>query len=348
MDTKGFILLPISILYGIITFLRNVLFNIGIFQSKKHPIVVISIGNLSMGGTGKTPHVEYLIRQLQENFKIATLSRGYGRKTKGFLLANEESNSNTIGDEPMQYFNKFKDLLVAVDEKRNNGISKLLENSKDLKIIILDDAFQHRWVKPDLSILLTDFHNLYHQDYMFPSGQLREFRRGAKRADIIVVTKTNVVLSPITRRRVIDDLRIKPYQKLLFSKIIYDGFVKWENHEAMSKPPQVSTIVLFSGIANSYPLRDFLKKHCNELVVLSFSDHHDYSEKDIQLILKTYDDQFTSNKVLITTEKDIQRLEVNPQKHLFQEIPLYYIPIHISFHNHDERDLESSVSNLFR
>lgn len=346
MNIKGFILLPISILYGLITFFRNLLFDIGIFSEKQHPVTIISVGNLSAGGTGKTPHVEYLVHLLKDQYKVATLSRGYGRKSKGFVLANNHSDSNSIGDEPLQYFKKFKNIIVAVDEKRNRGVRNLLSAHKDLDVIILDDAFQHRWIKPDYSILLTDFHQLYHNDYLLPSGYLREYRSGASRANLVVVTKTPVVLSPITRRRTYDDLKIKANQKLLFSKIEYDGFRIWKTHETLQKEPHVSTILLFTGIANSYPLQDYLKKFCNELVVLSFPDHHNYKEKDIDLITKTYEDLFTKNKIIITTEKDAQRLEISPKHELFDDLPLYYVPIHIVFHNGDANEINQSIKNL--
>ncbi len=348
MSLRGIILLPISLLFGTITLVRNVLFNIGVFRQKKHPVTIISVGNLSMGGTGKTPLVEYLINSLKESYQLATLSRGYGRQTKGFRVADEKSNANMIGDEPIQYYNKFDDILVAVDEKRNRGVKKLLEIKKDLDLIILDDAYQHRWIKPDLSILLTDFHQLFNEDYVVPSGTLREFRAGSRRADIVIVTKTPIVLSPITRREICGNMNLKPYQKLLFSKIEYDGFISWKDKLLFKNFPEVSTIVLFTGIANSYPLQDYLKRSCNELHVLSFPDHHSFNEKDIQLIYKTFEDQFTSNKIIVTTEKDIQRLEVCQQKNILEELPVFYIPIHITFHHNDEQDLDSSIQNLFR
>ncbi len=348
MSFKGILLLPVSFLYGIITFIRNILFNIGVFRQKTHSVTVISVGNLSMGGTGKTPLVEYLIKYLKKNHQLATLSRGYGRKTKGFRLADESSNANMIGDEPSQYYNKFDDILVAVDEKRNRGVAKLLATKNDLDVIILDDAFQHRWIKPDFSILLTDYHHMFHKDFVAPSGTLREYRAGSKRADIVIITKTPVVLSPITRREISDELNLKSYQKLLFSKIEYDGFISWEDHVLYKKAPEASTIILFTGIANSYPLQDYLKRNCSELINLSFPDHHNFTEKDIQHIYKTFEDQFTSNKILVTTEKDIQRLDVSPHRKILKVLPVFYVPIHISFHHDDEENLHSSIQNLFR
>lgn len=348
MNIRGVILLPFSILYGLVTFFRNILFDIGIFREKKHDVCVISVGNLSMGGTGKTPHVEYLVSLLSKKYKVAILSRGYGRKTRGFILADKNADANTIGDEPLQYYHKFEDVLVAVDGRRNRGVKKLLEIEKDLKVIILDDAYQHRWIKPDLSIMLTDFHDMYHNDYIVPSGRLREFRHGSKRADIVVITKTPVVLSPITRRRFIDELKLQPYQKLLFSKIEYDGFVRYEDDQYLNHIPQVSRILMFTGIANSYPLQDYLKRHCQELIVLSFPDHHSFLPKNIHQIKSVYDDIFTSKKMIITTEKDAQRLHVCKNNEELQKLPIYYVPIHVAFHQNDEKELSDTLDNLFR
>ncbi len=341
------LLLPLSVLYGTITFIRNLLFDWGIFRVTKHRIPVISVGNLSMGGTGKTPHVELLVSRLKDNYKLATLSRGYGRKTKGYILADSKSDSNSIGDEPLQYFNKFKNIKVAVDENRNRGAKKLLKSNPNLELLILDDAYQHRYIHRDLNIMLTDFHNIYKKDHVVPSGQLREFRRGAKRANIIIITKTPVVLSPITRRRFEDELKLKSHQKLLFSKIEYDGFVDFNLGTKQKEVPNVSTIVLFTGIANSYPLQDYLKRYCNELIVISFADHHNYAKKDIELIHKTYSEVFSKNKMIVTTEKDAQRLSTSEHKDLLKSCQIFYIPIHVVFHNGDEKLLMDSIQDIF-
>lgn len=347
MKFRSILLWPVSILYGLMMGLRNLMFDIGFFHQKSHPIKVISVGNLSMGGTGKTPHVEFIVNFLKDQYQTAILSRGYGRKTKGFKLADENSTAFDVGDEPLQYFKKFENVKIAVSESRNDGTKELLKLSPDLECLVLDDAFQHRYIKRDLNIMLTDFHHLFYKDHVVPSGGLREFRHGYKRADIIIVTKTSVVLSPFTKRRLEDEMKLKPYQKLLFSKIDYDGFVNIKTQEKKLKINKTSTIVLFTGIANSYPLQDYLKKFCNELVVLTFSDHHNYSDKDIQLIHKTFEDQFTSNKILVTTEKDYQRLQVNKMKDILWQHPIYYVPIHITLHNGDAEVLKKSVKNIF-
>ena len=212
---KIILFLPLSLVYGFIILSRNKLFDWKILKERKFPVLVINVGNLSMGGTGKTPHVEYLIRLLKEHKRVAVLSRGYKRKTKGYLEATPQSSYLDIGDEPMQYITKYPDITVAVCKKRTKGIKKLLAKQEPPEVIILDDAFQHRHVKPSLNILLTDYFHLFVDDFIFPSGTLREFRRGVKRADIVVVTKTDSVLPPIERDFIQNKLRIK--QKIHFS-----------------------------------------------------------------------------------------------------------------------------------
>lgn len=339
----GLFLMPLALLYGLITWFRNKLFDWGIFIEKKHIVPLISIGNLSMGGTGKTPFTEHLIRLLQDEYKLATLSRGYGRETKGFVLAGENASARTIGDESMQYHKKFSNAVVAVSENRNQGVEKLLKKVPDLELILLDDAFQHRFIKAGLNILLTDFYHLYSDDYVFPSGSLREFRSGAVRADIVIVTKTPVVLSPITRRRIARDLKLKKDQLLLFSKISYDKLTPYFEDYKKRLKKQYSHIVLFTGIANNYPLQDHLKQFCSELTVLSYSDHHIYNQKDIDKIIKSYNDIFTKNKILVTTEKDVMRLRDCKKVFLFAELPFYYVPIRTVFHNRDGEILSKSV-----
>ncbi len=198
------LLFPFSIGYGMVMMVRNLMFDLGILPSEKFDVPVISVGNLSTGGTGKTPHIEYLARLLGDSVRTAILSRGYARESKGFILASRNSDVKDIGDEPLQFVRKFQNIKVAVDERRVRGIEKLIDKFPGTGLILLDDAFQHRWVKPGISILLTDYHHPFMKDYVIPSGRLREFRSGAKRADVIIVTKTPKVLSPITRRTIQD------------------------------------------------------------------------------------------------------------------------------------------------
>ncbi|MCD4747255.1 MAG: tetraacyldisaccharide 4'-kinase, partial [Bacteroidales bacterium] len=273
---------------------------------------------------------------LQEQYSVAILSRGYKRTTKGFLLANEESTIQKIGDEPLQYIKKFKKIKVAVDEKRTRGIKKLIKKFPDIDVILLDDAFQHRYVKPGLSILLTDFHKLYVNDYPIPSGNLREFRSGAKRADIIIITKTLKVLSPITRRRLTGLIKPKKHQELYFSYIEHGIFTPLPGIEFTPQKEKYNTILLITGIANPYPLEAFLKRNCEELVMLNYPDHHQFTLKDIDKIIETYNDIFSKNKIIITTEKDAMRLLKPEFFNTIKDLPFCYIPIEIKLHKEDE------------
>ena len=295
------ILIPFSYLYGAILFLRNKLFDWGILQSAKFDVPIVSVGNLNWGGTGKTPHIEYLIRLLEPTFYIATLSRGYGRKTTGFILTDSQSESCDVGDEPLQFKKKFPNLQVAVDEKRANGIHKILKLYPSIQAILLDDAFQHRYVTPGLSILLTDFNHLYCDDYVIPSGTLREFRTGAKRADIIIVTKCPQLPLPIERENIIQKIKPLPHQKVFFSSIFYGEFVPMNSKVPIpfSKDYYFErnyTILLFSGIANVQALEYYLARKTNNVISVKFKDHHIFTTGDLVQVEKKFNEIPSANK----------------------------------------------------
>ena len=337
------ILLPVSLCYGLAMEIRNLLFDLHLLPSKKFDMPVISVGNLTYGGTGKTPHIEYLIRLLIPGMFIATLSRGYGRKSNGFILASKRSNVKYIGDEPLQFLKKFADVKVAVDEKRSRGMSILLEKYPDLNVILLDDAFQHRYVKPGLSILLTDYHHLYSEDLVLPSGTLREFRTGARRADIIVVTKTPKIFSPITRRRIIEEIKPDSKQRVYFSYIKYGDPVPVFDTLNLPFPAKITNILLFTGIANDYPLREHLERMCSELVVMKFADHHPYTVKDLEEIIRRYHDLPTQKKITITTEKDVMRLKTPGLSTYLKNLPLFCVPMEIDFHGADKEKFDNEI-----
>jgi tetraacyldisaccharide 4'-kinase len=329
------LLMPFAWIYGLIMLIRGKLFDWKILPSQSFTLPVISVGNLSYGGTGKTPMVEYIINMFENEKRIATLSRGYKRKTRGFVLAHQKSTYEEIGDEPLQYKTKFKNIEVAVHERRREGIKKLLKQFSDLDMVLLDDAFQHRYVRPGMSILLTDFHKLYINDFPLPAGTLREFRSAARRADIIIITKTPSVLSPITRRRLTGLIKPRDHQQLLFSYIKYGQAVPiCEKHEEHRKD-RYNTILLFAGIANSYPLQEHLRSMCHELHVMDFKDHHKYSIQDLEKIKGNFDNMFTRNKVIFTTEKDAMRLDKSKLSKVIKDMPIFYIPIEIGLHNGD-------------
>ncbi len=313
------ILFPFAVLYGIITSIRNWCYDKGIFKSYSFDIPIIAVGNLSVGGTGKTPQIEYLIRLLQDNYQLATLSRGYKRKSEGFLLASEKETAATLGDEPFQMFQKFSKIQVAVDVNRKNGIENLLVQKIKPDVILLDDAFQHRKVRAGLYILLTAYDDLYSDDFILPTGNLRESRRGAKRAQIVVVTKCPNAISEEEKLRIQSKLNLKSNQKLYFSTIAYDDLV----YNAKNALP-VSEIILkdkllLAGIAKPDLFFDYLKQSNDE--VLIFPDHHHFSENDIKNI-----DNKAKNQLIITTEKDYVRLSNSTL-----QSAIYYLPIKSKF-----------------
>ena len=331
------ILFPFACLYGFIITIRNKLFDWKIIAAKSFDIPVISVGNLSAGGTGKTPHTEYLVGLLKSKYNVAILSRGFRRSTKGFIMVNQEHSQVDIGDEPMQYLKKFPDVVLAVDEDRKRGISRILAEKPATEVILLDDAFQHRYVKPGKSIILTDYHHLYVNDYLLPTGMLREKVKGARRADIIIVTKTPKVLSPITRRSLINELNPQKHQRLFYSYVAYEMPVPLKlctNQKPAA--PKYNYIIMVAGVANSYPFQEYLRGICNELIVIDFNDHHQYSSNDLEKILKEYQSIISKDKVIFTTEKDATRLDQEEFSSYLDELPFYYIPIRIKFHDCDE------------
>ncbi len=323
---------PLAFLYGMIVHLRNKAFDWKWLPAARFKVKTIAIGNLSMGGTGKTPHIEYLTRLLMDHYKLAILSRGYKRKTQGFKLAKAGDTSETIGDEPLQYLTKFPGILVAVAEKRKEGIEQILKTAPDTEIILLDDAFQHRWVKPGLSILLTDYHKPYYEDEVFPAGTLREFKTGANRADMIIVTKTPKVFSPITRRIMKDKLNPLPHQPVHFSFIKYGEFRAFSPMVSSCVRPSFNTILLFAGIANPYPLEEHLRPYCEELETIYFGDHHEYTQADLLRIQETFHNIVSRKKAIVTTEKDIMRLAKPELQSILNELPVFYKPLEIVFH----------------
>ncbi len=332
---------PFSLLYGMVTRLRNFFYDREIFQSVKFNVPVICIGNLSLGGTGKSPHLEYIVELLgAEN--IATLSRGYGRKTSGFILVSENSTAEETGDEPLQFKKKFNKLLVAVCEDRVKGINELLKINPKLKAILLDDAFQHRKVKPDLSILLTDYNKPFYNDLVLPSGTLREPRSGFKRADIIIVTKIPKLLLDGERERIVEKIKSMPHKQIYFSKITYGDFKpigkKIVGDNQIMKEfffDATYSIVLFTGIANSLPLVEYLSERAHEVKHIPFPDHHSFSVNDIEKVCSLLESVSNKNKIILTTEKDAMRLSDPSIKKLISELPVYYVPIKIEFEEKD-------------
>ncbi|MFH6944420.1 tetraacyldisaccharide 4'-kinase [Flavobacterium sp. FlaQc-50] len=319
MNVLRKLLFPFAILYGLITTIRNFLFDKGILKSTSFDLPVIAVGNLSVGGTGKTPQIEYLIRLLADTYKIATLSRGYKRQSEGFVLADTTSNAAVLGDEPFQFFQKFPNVQVAVDANRTNGITQLLSQTTKPEVILLDDAYQHRKVKAGFYILLTAFDDLYADDFMLPTGNLRESRSGADRANIVIVTKCPKDLSVEKQNEIQAKLKLSASQQLYFTFIAYDDFIYSKNEKIAVKEIEDEPKLLLAGIAKPTSFFNYLKNEKEEC--LTFPDHHHFSESDLEMIQNK-----AQGKKIITTEKDYVRLK--DSKLISQ---LYYLPIKSTF-----------------
>jgi len=323
-----YLLYPFAVLYGLVVWLRNRLYDTGFSSSVEFSVPVICVGNLSVGGTGKTPHVEYLIRLLQYRYHLATMSRGYKRSTQGFILADESSNALRIGDEPMQYHLAFPDLAVSVAEERMTGIPLLLQRRPDVEVVILDDAFQHRSVKAGMNILITDYSKPFYKDYILPYGRLREGRGAYKRAHIILVSKCPPNLSRDQAEAIRTEIKPLPEQQVYFSTIRYQ-----EAYELFSRQSCLirdKNIVLVCCIARPEPLVAYLESTAKAVHVLSYADHHYFGSKDIEEIKQAYAGWDVEDKILLTTEKDATRLLLHRQLLLDSGIQIIVLPIAVA------------------
>jgi len=346
-----FLLLPFSLIYRFITGVRNFLFDNGVLKSKEFDISIISIGNLTVGGTGKTPHTEYLVKILKKNFNIATLSRGYKRKTKGYVLSKPNSSFKEIGDEPKQISTKFPDIKVVVCENRVKGIKKILNHDPKTEIVILDDAFQHRHLKPSISILLTDYNHPFYDDFMLPYGNLREDWSQYHRANIIIVTKAPDNLKPIDRRILAKKINVLPYQTIFFTSIKYSELKPIFKTKKINLNNEIFlhekyNVLAISGIARTELFIDYINKNITDSINhLNYPDHYTYKEKDIKHIFLEFDKIQNQKKLIITTEKDAVKFResklINEDYYKY----LYYIPIEINFLFDSEEEFKLQIIN---
>jgi tetraacyldisaccharide 4'-kinase len=354
MQFLKFLLMPVSWLYGLVISMRNFCYDKNLFKSHSFPLPVINVGNLTMGGTGKTPHIEYLIRLLKDNFRIATLSRGYGRKTKGYMLVSNPSSTSMVGDEPMQYHLKFPDITVSVGEDRAASIENLLKLMPKPEVILMDDAFQHRAVKPGLNILLLEHDSLMKKNYLLPSGTLREWKKGMKRADIIIVSKCPEILVPIERKRLAEHIDLLPHQKLFFSFFKYGDIVRLNSKQGNMLMgtnyyfEKRFTILLVTGIANPSGLAEYLKRKTDKLETMVFKDHHEFTADDLRSITETFNNIANANKIIITTEKDAMRLRNPELGEATRALPIFYLPVQVLFHQNDKEQFDNLVLNYAR
>ena len=326
------IVFPFSLIYALVVYLRNILFDLGFLTSKQFQTPTICVGNLSTGGTGKTPMIEYLIQNFQEDFQVAVLSRGYRRKSNGFLLATTQSTVEDLGDEPYQIHSKFPQVAVAVDGDRRNGISQL-EKEVRPEVILLDDAFQHRKVKVDLNILLTAYDDLYIDDWYLPTGNLRDSKSQARRANYIIVTKCPSGISLKERQRIKERLNPKKNQKVLFSYLKYDGELKSAKNNRSLNALRDRSITLVTGIANPKPLVRYLNDGDLSFEHMAFRDHHFFSQSEVQ--------EFNSKDIIITTEKDYMRLEGKVKN-------IFYIKVSHAFLDKGEEILKKGLEDFMK
>ncbi len=329
------LLLPIALLYHIVLSIRHKLYDWHILKSKRFEKPVICVGNLNLGGTGKTPHTEYLIRLLKNDYRVATLSRGYGRRTKGFKLAETSSTYNDLGDEPLLYFKKYPGIQVAVDEDRVDGVTHLLGEQR-VEVVLLDDAFQHRSISAGLNILLTEYQRLYMDNYLFPAGTLRDVRSAAKRADIIVISKAPKDLSEQEKQQITDKLNTSENQKVYFSYLEHAALQPLNEAAKAFSPEEADGAFAFCGIGNPKPFVEELKKRYHTVDFLPFGDHHAYKENDMKAVLDWFEKLDGEKKIIVTTEKDAARLTNSPYLCQFERTPLYDLPVTVRFHEEEK------------
>jgi tetraacyldisaccharide 4'-kinase len=358
MIKKGFqiqdiLLYPLTLLYGMSVWIRNRLFDYKFIKSNEYTLPIISVGNITVGGTGKTPHIEYLIRLLKYEFKIATLSRGYKRKTSGFFLGSLTSSAEEIGDEPRQLKQKFPEIAVAVDGNRHRGINKLLKLEQGLNTILLDDAFQHRHVTCGLSILLVDYNRPISSDFLLPLGRLREPASERLRADVIIVTKCPKVIKPIDKRLLEKELIMFPYQKIFFTTIEYSepepvfrGSTKPISFESLKQLNPA--LILLAGIANPELLKEHLQVASSQIKSLIYPDHYNYTARDMHELIETFSSSSAQNKFIITTEKDAMRLQHFTALEEEIKAAMYYIPIHVEFLENEGKNFNHLITNYVR
>ncbi len=330
------LLYPFSILFKIIISIRHWLFDLGILKSETSSIPSINIGNITVGGTGKTPHIEYLISLLSQHYKIATLSRGYQRKTKGFRLADQHSSVQEIGDEPTQIKWQYPNIQVAVDEKRVRGCRQLKLLSPPPDVILLDDAFQHRYIRPSLNIMLSDYKRPYWKDHLLPYGSLRDLRSRSQKADIIIISKAPFSLSIEERQKIIQNIQVQAHQNVFFTGIHYDQLIPLNNKTQHINAS--TSVLLVTAIAQSHYLKEHLSTRFEHIQEIKYPDHYDFKIKDIQKIIETFHSIPNDNKIIITTVKDTVKLKEQSLIKELQNYPVYYQTIKVQFIDKNEEE----------
>ena len=337
---------PFALIYGLIIGIRNTLYESELVKSTQFSLPIISVGNLSIGGAGKTPHIEYLIRLLSPYINVATLSRGYKRKTKGFRLVRPADNVLDAGDEPLMYARKHRGTVVAVGESRAIAIPQMVGKHPELQTVLLDDAFQHRSIKPALNILLTTWDEPFTRDYLLPSGRLREWRSAYSRADIIIVSKCPKTITFEEKSLMIQEINPKGHQKIFFSYYQYGYPYNFYNPRQLIKLDKELDVILISAIANTNYLLSYLDDEVEDIHHMNYEDHHLFSEIDIEYIDTVYKNRDSKRKVILTTEKDAMRLDLHRKKLKELNIPIYVLPTQVQFHDNEQEKFDQDIKDF--
>lgn len=340
-----YLLLPFSLLYYCVIETRNLLYDAGLIKSVSFNIPIISVGNLSIGGAGKTPHVEYLVSFLDSHLHIGCLSRGYRRKSKGFRVVRVDNSFDEVGDEALQLKRKYSNLEVFVSESRVLGVIELLKVRPNLNLILLDDAFQHRSIRPGLNILLTEFSNPYSKDFVLPSGRLRESRKSSSRADIVIITKCPVGEQRIDKQLWREQLGLLDNQLLYFSRYVYGQLYSFYDGNYLTKQLG-NTIIFLSAIADTQYLKQELNTYTNTIIHLEYEDHHKFTNRDIERVIELYETHRSDNPCIITTEKDAMRLSIYYYKLKDLNIPIYVLPIRVEFLNEEAHKFQQEIRDF--
>jgi tetraacyldisaccharide 4'-kinase len=344
MHKIRYILFPFSLLYGMIVFIRNKFYDWGFFKSSSFQIPIISVGNLEIGGSGKTPMVEYILHLLQKDFTIATLSRGYGRKTKGFRWVKPDDKVLNTGDEPLQIKQNFLEVGVAVCENRVEGINEI---KNQYQLILMDDAYQHRAVKPGLSILLFDYHQLQKPKLLLPAGNYREPFSGRNRADILIVTKTPQSISSAERQKIKESLKLFLHQKVFFSGISYHPQLQAVFSDAtleVNNITQQTRLLLLTGIAKTQPLVTALKQYSTHIFHHAYPDHHQFSQKNMLKLVNDFKQMQQRDKIIVTTQKDAVRLKSAEFQKILADLPIFEWKITVSFDENEKREFDHLIT----
>ena len=340
--TISYILWPLTMWYAVGVAVRNLFYSIGVKRQAAPHITTIGVGNLSIGGSGKTPMAEYLLELLGDGYRTAFLSRGYKRRSKGYATDDGTHNTQMLGDEPAMVARKYPEVQVAVCEKRVEGVSRLMAQEEPPQVVVLDDVYQHRQIKPSINLLLTEYGHPFYRDHILPYGNLREFRSARSRASMVIVTKCPEKLNPVDKHNIVNDLRLQNFQKVFFSYLSYGDLITLDGQPAHLTPQKTDHVLCLTGIAHPEPLVKHLSRQC-KVQHLAYADHHAFSRREITHIRSTFEAIDAARKYIITTEKDAIRLEG-----LLEGLPVYVLPVKMKFHPDNDMDFDQIISSAVR